>query len=145
MLTQILHIRLPLCVPYFIQGSIMTRKVVSYGNSLTIESQYLGHYLTVYNRYTGNEVGCIGNISSNSIMLLTPWMMEVGSTFYFRILLPAPIAEKTEIDFDAKCQWCHPDVDPRGYDSGYTIIDHDKSYSELIDKLQNYFSFKKTS
>lgn len=119
----------------------MTRKVVSSNHSHSVQNEFLGHYLTVYNRYTGNEVGSIGNISRNSIMLMTPWMMEVGSIFCLRVLLPAPIAGTTEIDFDAKCQWCHPDIDPRGYDSGYTITHCEQGYDELIEALQTYFSF----
>ena len=119
----------------------MTRKVVNSNHTHAIQNEFIGHYLTVYNRYTGNEVGCIGNISRNSIMLLTPWMMEVGSIFCLRVLLPAPIDGKTEIDFDAKCQWCHPDIDPRGYDSGYTITHCEQGYDNLIDALRAYFSF----
>ena len=122
----------------------MAKKVVDNGNHHNaINRRFLTHYLTVYNRYTGSEVGCIGNISRNSIMLMTPWMMEIGSVFCFRILLPAPICKKTEIDFDAKCQWCHPDVDPRGYDSGYIITYAPKEYDALIDSLRSYFSFCK--
>ncbi len=120
----------------------MTKKVVDNKQSQPIESEFLYHYLTVYNRYTGNEVGYIGNISKNSIMLMTPWMMEVGSVFCLRVLIPSAIAGKTEIDFDARCQWCHPDIDPRGYDSGYTITNCEKGYDEFIDLLQDYFSFK---
>ena len=119
----------------------MTRKVVRQDHSF-IHRRFLGHYLTVYNRYTGNEIGCIGNISANSIMLMTPWMMEVSSIFFLRVLLPAPLNGITEINFDAKCQWCHPDIDPRGYDSGYTIEHYGDGYEELIKALQHHFSFK---
>ncbi len=120
----------------------MTKKLTH--NNDKISPEKLLNYLTVYNRYTGNVIGSIGGISSNSMMLMTPWMVEVGSIFCFKVILPVEINGETEIQFDAKCQWCHPDLDPQCFDSGYTMTWCDSQFEIFRCLLKNYFSFPLT-
>ncbi|MBE8215367.1 MAG: hypothetical protein HAW62_03430 [Endozoicomonadaceae bacterium] len=116
----------------------MTRKTLQIKS---IQASELESYLTVYNRYTGNIIGNIGGISSNSLMLMTPWMVEVGSIFCFQVILSKSINGQTEIQFDAKCQWCHPDLDPQCFDSGYTMTWCDTQFENFRSILKNYLSF----
>ncbi len=104
----------------------------------------LGHYLKVFNRRTGRELGYIGNISRNGLMLITRWRMQTNGVFNMRIALPDSIAGPKYVDFDARCQWCRPDVDAESFDSGYTVIASSVNYDQLIETLRSYFSFPDT-
>ncbi|GAA4652809.1 MULTISPECIES: PilZ domain-containing protein [Kistimonas] len=119
----------------------MARKAIS-ENSHRICSERLAEYLVVYNRCNDMQIGYIGNISRNGLMLITPWMMELGGVYSMRIQLPEPLGGYTVIDFDARCQWCHRDITPDCYDSGYTIIERSEGFEQLVKALQFYFSFQ---
>ena len=107
----------------------------------TIHGNKLDNFLKVYNRRTGRELGYIGNISRNGLMLITRFRMETGTVFNMRIALPEAWMNKQYIDFDARCQWCRPDVDAESFDSGYIITQNSIHYDELIEALRHYFSF----
>ena len=108
---------------------------------LTIQGNKLNHSLRVYNRRNGRELGFIGNISRNGLMLITRWPMETSSVFNMRIALPEAWINQHYIDFDARCQWCRPDIDGECFDSGYIITQSSIHYDELIEGLHHYFSF----
>ena len=108
-----------------------------------IKRYQLNDYLTVFNRNTEREMGGIGNISGNGLMLVSTIPMLVGAIYSLRIILPS--SEENEspiyIDFDARCHWCKPDVNPEFFDSGYSIIKNSDSVVDLVDALKGYFSF----
>ena len=118
----------------------MTKKAFTQ-SGLNIQSSNLNHFLRVYNRRTGRELGYIGNVSRNGLMLITRWRMETGSVFNMRIALPEAWMNQRFIDFDARCQWCRPDVDGESFDSGYLITQSSVHYDELIEALNSFFSF----
>ncbi len=45
------------------------------------------------------------------------------------------------VDFSATCQWCHEDVTPGSYDSGFALVAPPADYVEMVDALRYYFSF----
>lgn len=125
-----------------LDGSIgMARKDIS-DNVYQICSDRLSEYLVVYNRCNNMQFGYIGNISRNGLMLITPWMMELGGVYSMRIHLPESFGNETVVDFDVRCQWCHRDITPDCYDSGYTIIERSEGFESLVKALQHYFSFQ---
>ena len=98
-------------------------------------------YLTVYNRNTMREMGSIGNISSNGLMLISTVPVLIGAIYNMRIMLPDGEGGLTMIDFDARCHWCKPDVSPEYFDSGYSIVDGNDGILDLVELLRGYFSF----
>ncbi|WP_281647929.1 PilZ domain-containing protein [Parendozoicomonas sp. Alg238-R29] len=108
---------------------------------LPFHGDSLSSYLKVYNRRTGRELGYLGNISTNGLMLITRWRMQCEAEFNMRIVLPEPMLGKKYVDFDARCQWCRPDIDAESFDSGYVVLTSTVNYDLLISALQYYFSF----
>ncbi|WP_257275201.1 MULTISPECIES: PilZ domain-containing protein [unclassified Endozoicomonas] len=107
----------------------------------SIKRHQLNEYLTVYNRNTLREIGSIGNISSNGLMLISTVPVLIGAVYSMRIKLPGPDEEKNHIDFDARCHWCKPDVGPEFFDSGYSIVNAGHDIIDLVEVLKEYFSF----
>ena len=103
-----------------------------------IKRHQLNEYLTVYNRNTLRAMGSIGNISSNGLMLISSVPVLIGAVYSLRIILPD---ENKFIDFDARCHWCRPDVNPEYFDSGYSIVNAGNDIIDLVDALKAYFTF----
>ena len=101
----------------------------------------LNEYLTIYNRNTLREMGGIGNISSNGMMLISSVPVLIGAVYNMRIIMPDEQGGESYLDFDARCHWCKPDVGPEFFDSGYSIVHAGHGIIDLVELLRDYFSF----
>ncbi|PJE80783.1 hypothetical protein CI610_00208 [invertebrate metagenome] len=108
----------------------------------SIKRYQLSDYLTIYNRNTEREMGGIGNISSNGLMLVSTIPILIGAVYNMRIILPeSESGHPVILDFDARCHWCKPDVSPDYFDSGYSITENNQGIIDLVEALKTYFSF----
>ncbi|WP_263322380.1 hypothetical protein [Endozoicomonas sp. Mp262] len=107
----------------------------------SIKRHQLNDYLTVYNRNTMREMGNIGNISCNGLMLISCIPVLIGAVYNMRIIIPDGDNGQVIIDFDARCHWCKPDVGPEYFDSGYSILNAGHGIIDLVDALKKYFTF----
>ncbi|MDB2384649.1 hypothetical protein N9V90_02300 [Endozoicomonas sp.] len=107
----------------------------------TIKRHQLNEYLKVYNRNTMREMGNVGNISCNGLMLVSNIPVLIGAVYNMRIVVPDEKGGQTFLDFDARCHWCKPDVGPDYFDSGYSIISAGLGIIDLVDSLKSYFTF----
>ncbi|MRI33796.1 pilus assembly protein PilZ [Endozoicomonas sp. OPT23] len=107
-----------------------------------ITRHHLAECLTIYNRNTMKEMGSIGNISSNGLMLISTVPVLMGAIYSMRIILPEADGKIRFIDFDARCHWCKPDVGPEFFDSGYSIVNAEDDIIDLVESLKDYFSFR---
>lgn len=114
----------------------------SKGNEFRIiERNQLNDYLKVYNRNTMREMGNVGNISCNGLMLVSNIPVLIGAVYNMQIIITDANGSQTFLDFDARCHWCKPDVSPDYFDSGYSIISAGHGIIDLVDALKNYFTF----
>ena len=107
----------------------------------TIQRHELHDYLTVYNRNTLREMGGIGNISSNGLMLISAVPVLIGAVYNMRIILPELDGQPRYLDFDARCHWCKPDIGPEFFDSGYSIVNSGHGILDLVESLREFFTF----
>ena len=107
----------------------------------SIQRHQLNEYLTVYNRNTMREMGSIGNISSNGLMLISSVPVLIGAVYNMRIVLPDHDSHERYLDFDTRCHWCKPDVSPEYFDSGYSIVNAGHGIIDLVDSLKDFFTF----
>ncbi len=108
-----------------------------------IKRHQLNDCLTVYNRNTLREMGSIGNITCNGLMLISSVPVLIGAIYNMRIIMPGE-NDRTKsliMDFDVRCHWCKPDVGAGIYDSGYSIVNAGHGIVDLVDALKEYFSF----
>ncbi|WP_044873664.1 PilZ domain-containing protein [Pseudomonas sp. LFM046] len=107
-----------------------------------IERHQLPYYLKVFNRITDKPMGYLGNVSMDGLMLISQLPMLVDARFDMRLKIPGKDGQLHFIDFYATCHWCHEDVTPGHYDSGFSLIAPPAEYADLIDALRFYFSFR---
>lgn len=74
-------------------------------------------------------------------MLISPLAMLVGADFELRIKMPGSDGQAQSVDFSARCLWCHEDLTPHHYDSGFSLLRASPELAELEQALRHYFSF----
>ncbi|NVZ82684.1 PilZ domain-containing protein [Pseudomonas yamanorum] len=106
-----------------------------------IERHQLPCFLQVFNRLTDKPIGYLGNVSEKGLMLISQLPMMVDVAFELRLKIPGPEGEVQAVDLTATCLWCHEDINPQHYDSGFSVSQAPAEYGEVISALLNYFSF----
>ncbi len=107
----------------------------------TIKPHHLSYYMQVYNACTQKPLGHIVNISNQGMMLVSQRRLLTHVIFNLEIRLPEPLLNGKLIQFDALSHWCHPDVTPGCYDTGFSFSDPPGRLLALTDALTHYFSF----
>ena len=106
-----------------------------------IERHQLPLYLTVYNRYTDQLLGYLGNVSEAGLMVISELPILVGPDFELQLRIPLPGDGWQFINLTASCLWCQEDQMPGHYDSGFMVHQPPQAYGQLINALVQYFSF----
>jgi len=95
----------------------------------------------VFNRLTDKPIGYLGNVSAQGLMLISQLPMMVDVEFELRLKIPGPEGQVQSVDLTAACLWCHEDINPMHYDSGFSVSHAPAEYAEVINALLSYFSF----
>lgn len=106
-----------------------------------IERHQLPCFLKVFNRLTDRPIGYLGNVSEDGFMLISQLPMLIGADFELRLQVPGRDGQLQSIEITASCRWCHEDVTPHHYDTGFVLLRSPPEYRELVTALHTYFSF----
>lgn len=106
-----------------------------------IERHQLPYFLRVFNSLTDKPIGFLGNVSEDGLMLISQLPMMIGADFELRLKIPASDTCLQVIDLTASCLWCHEDTTPHHYDAGFVVLKAPAEYGQLVNALQQYFSF----
>ncbi|MEE1869527.1 MULTISPECIES: PilZ domain-containing protein [Pseudomonas] len=106
-----------------------------------IERHQLPYFLKVFNRFTDQPIGYLGNVSEDGLMLISQLPMLVGPDFELQLKVIGRSGGVHLINLTASCLWCHEDETPGHYDSGFMLLQAPDEYAKLVRALRNYFSF----
>jgi len=110
-----------------------------------LERKYLLFYLRVLEGTENDVLGHLVNFSSGGLMLLSDAAVAVHKKYQLRLRLPAFTCERSELVFDAFSRWCHKDVNPEFYLTGYQVEELDASLDDRgytpFDQLQRLENF----
>lgn len=106
-----------------------------------IERHLLPYFLKVFNRFTEQPIGYLGNVSEDGLMLISNLPLLVGPDFELQLKVPGYAGALHLINLTASCLWCHEDQNPGHYDSGFMLLQAPREYDQLVLSLRNYFSF----
>ncbi|MDN7141843.1 PilZ domain-containing protein [Pseudomonas sp. JQ170] len=107
-----------------------------------IERHQLPYYLKVFNRFTDQPIGYLGNVSEDGLMLISQLPMLIGPDFELQLKVPGRDGELHLINLTASCLWCHEEQTPGHYDSGFMLLQAPREYAQLVKALHRYFSFQ---
>ena len=77
-----------------------------------IERHQLPCVLKVYNRFTDQQIGYLGNASEDGLMLISHLPVLVGPDFELQLRLPVVGGGVQCINLTASCLWCREDQTP---------------------------------
>ena len=115
-----------------------------HGDQRQIARHELSAYLQLYNAYSGQPMGFIGNISPLGMMMISSMPVMVEAVFDMQIRLPAQTGEAETLSFKARSHWCRPDLTPGHFDTGFSIVSNQQAFAEIARLLEHYFRFEPT-
>ncbi|WEL58305.1 PilZ domain-containing protein [Pseudomonas kermanshahensis] len=111
-------------------------------NKRHIERHQLPCVLKVFNRFTDQPIGQLGNASVDGLMLISQLPVLVGPDYELQLRLPLAGGGYQFINLTASCLWCREDQTPGHYDSGFMLLQAPREYDEFVRSLHDYFSFR---
>lgn len=107
-----------------------------------IERHQLPYYLRVFNSVTDKQIGFLGNVSAEGLMLISQLPMMVGVDFNLRLKIPMGDGCQQVVDVTACCLWCREDATPQHYDAGFMLHRPPPEFAQLVEALKRYFCFQ---
>lgn len=107
-----------------------------------IQRHQLPCVLKVYNRFTDQQIGYLGNASEDGLMLISSLPVLVGPDYELQLRVPLPGGAWQFINLTASCLWCREDQTPMHYDSGFMLLQAPHEYDEFVHSLRDFFSFR---
>lgn len=78
-------------------------------NKRHIERHQLPCVLKVFNRFTDQEIGQLGNASENGLMVISQLPVLVGPDYELQLRMPLPGGGHQFVNLTASCLWCRED------------------------------------
>jgi len=107
-----------------------------------IKRVHLIYYLRIFDAETGVNIGHLVDITTQGMMLISEEDIPVNRDFSFTMMLPATIAGREELNFNAHSLWCKNDFNPDFYLSGYRISNLDTGAVKILTDLIKTYGFK---
>ncbi|MBC3412207.1 MULTISPECIES: PilZ domain-containing protein [Pseudomonas] len=106
-----------------------------------IERHQLPCVLKVFNRFTDQQIGLLGNASEDGLMVISHLPMLVGPDFELQLRVPLAGGGVQFINLTASCLWCREDETPGHYDAGFMLLQAPPEYDAFVRSLRDFFSF----
>ncbi|MFV3405641.1 MULTISPECIES: PilZ domain-containing protein [Pseudomonas] len=106
-----------------------------------IERHQLPCALRVFNRFTGQEIGYLGNASEDGLMIISHLPVLVGPDFELQLRVPLAGGGLQFINLTASCLWCREDENPGHFDAGFMLLQAPDEYDAFVRSLREFFSF----
>jgi len=100
-------------------------------------------YSRVFDRKTGKQLGYLGNLTTDGLMIISEEPVEAETQFDLRIEVPEDIYPKNDIALCGKSLWCDADIDPKFFNIGFQILSIEQQDLDLIETVVKDFEVSK--
>lgn len=107
-----------------------------------LKRRHIMLYSRVFDRRTGAHLGYLENLTPEGIMIISDAPIREGITYLLRIDLPEDIYQKPVLNFIGVSRWCQPDVDPRFYNTGFSLVEISPADLEIISQVVKDFEVR---
>jgi hypothetical protein len=111
-------------------------------NRRKINRRYLLYFVRVYDAATRQQIGNLVDITPRGAMIVSQDPILAGQAIRLRVELTADITDKPYLEFPARSIWCHPDLDPNLFNTGFEILELTSVESGIIQKIIETFGFR---
>ncbi len=115
------------------------------------ERHHLVHFLRIFDRDTGEEIGNMVNITLEGLRLVGQAPIDKGASHRLRMDFPQEFigkeyADRLEIfmgrghvEFDGTCKWCDVDINPELYAIGFQLQNISKDDKRVLEELIEFY------
>jgi len=108
-------------------------------NKRKLRRRHIRSYMGVHNAADLELLGQLVDITQKGLLVITSSPVEAGWEAELIIKLSTVLDGVTEIQFQARCAWCEPDINPRFNAVGFEIKKISPQNRKLIQLLiENY-------
>jgi hypothetical protein len=107
-----------------------------------LKRRHLIYYLRVFDKNNDQLIGHLIDITTEGVMLISEKPIKPNSDFQARMVLPTGIEGHKPVLFDARSVWCHRDVNPHFYATGFQLTGISQEDVETINRLIDKFGFR---
>jgi hypothetical protein len=105
-----------------------------------LKRRHIIYYLRVFDRNSGILIGHVIDITTMGMLVISENPIRVDTEFKFRMDLPTDTGTSF-LDFDAVAIWCHQDVNPDFFDTGFRFMNVKVEDVEIIGRLIKLYGF----
>jgi hypothetical protein len=111
-------------------------------NRRKINRRYLLYFVRVYDATTRQQIGNLVDITPQGAMIVNQDPFPADQEIRLRLEITSDVADKPFLEFPARSIWCHPDLDPTLYNTGFEILELSREDSGIIQKIIEAFGFR---
>ena len=111
-------------------------------NRRKINRRYLLYFVRVYDADSHQQIGNLLDITLQGAMIISQTQIPADQDFRLRVELTDDIAEQPFLEFPARSIWCHPDLEPSLYNTGFEIQELSPEDIKIIQKIIETFGFR---
>jgi PilZ domain len=106
------------------------------------ERRKVFYYLQVEDAETGRQLGRLGDISTEGIMLLCSRALPLETVFRVAVRLPDTSSfSRKKLELSLETRWLRPDVNPEILCIGCRLLESEPEKDDILDKLIEYYGF----
>ena len=102
---------------------------------------HLIFYLKVFDQDTGQQLGHMGDITTEGLMVMSSEPLEVEREYNLEIRVESKLTRNPSLKFRAEARWCRPDYNPDYYATGFHLMDRQAETQTAIEKLVKDIGF----
>lgn len=108
------------------------------------ERKNLVAYTQVYDLYSGNLLGYLGDLTLLGAMIITERPMPVNTEITLGFEIPEIVEIKaTRITIPARTAWCEQDISPQFYNVGFEFKDITSEQKIIIEAIIRNYEFRR--
>jgi len=103
--------------------------------------RHLIFYLKVYDLQTGRQLGSLGDITTEGLMVVSKEALDVDKEWELQLRRQGPSAPEHTFSCRARSVWCNVDINPAYYATGFHILDRSPELEREIKALVKEIGF----
>lgn len=96
---------------------------------------HLIFYLQVFDTDTGQQLGHMGDITTDGLMVMSSEPLEVERDYNLEVRVDSRHSRSPSLRFVAEARWCRPDYNPDYYATGFHVKDRAAETRAAIEQL----------
>lgn len=102
---------------------------------------HLIFYLKVFDQHSGEQIGYLGDIATEGLMVMSQEPLEVGRHYDLEVRTVEGLADARVLRFSGESRWCHTDINPDFYATGFRLTEAAEETEAAIRRLIKEIGF----